>query len=211
MKVLAVDDNKQNINMLETILKNAGYEVVSAGNGEEGLAILQQGPVDLIISDILMPKMDGFQLCLKCKDDEKLKNIPFIMTTATYTEKSDENFCLQLGAGKVVVWPIEPDEFIRTINEVLEKTKKEGVAGHRELDQSSVEFLKGYNERVVKQLEHKMVQLEDDIAKREQVEKELKKKLGEAEIFYKAAMDREDKILELKRKLAALEKEGRNA
>lgn len=208
MKIMVVDDNKQNIIITESVLKSGGYEVLTANNGEEALARLAQEPVDLIMSDILMPKMDGFQFCLKCKQDDKLKNIPFIMTTATYTEKSDEKFCLQLGADRVVSWPLEQDSVLKMIKEVLGKPRQEGVATQPVLDASSVDFLKGYNERVVKQLEHKMVQLEDDIAKREQMEKELKKKLEEANIFYKAAMDREDKILELKKKLETLEERG---
>ena len=149
--------------------------------------------------------MDGFQLCLKCKENEKLKNIPFILATSSYTDKSDEQFSLKLGADGFIMWPMGPAETLKAVNEVLEKIKKEGVVPHRALDASSVEFLKGYNERVVRQLESKMMELEADITKRKKVEEELKKRLGELEVFYKSAMDREDMILELKNKVKGLE------
>jgi len=65
--------------------------------------------------------MDGFQLCRNCKKDEKLRNIPFIFYTASYTEKKDEEFGLSLGAEKFIVKPISPDHFIEIIKDVLKK------------------------------------------------------------------------------------------
>ena len=163
MKILIADDNKQNLYLLESTLKGGGYEVISADNGEEALAKLREKPFDLIISDILMPKMDGFQLCVNCKKDEKLKNTPFILTTSSYTEKKDEEFSLKLGVDRFIVRPIEPEELLKIIKEVCEKAKIEGAALHRELDETSLEFLKGYNERVVRQLERKMAELAERV------------------------------------------------
>lgn len=78
MRILIVDDNKEFLNLLETMLRNNGYEVVPATNGVEALEKLYIEHIDLIISDILMPKMDGFQLCIKVKADKKMKDIPLV-------------------------------------------------------------------------------------------------------------------------------------
>jgi len=205
MRVLAVDDTKENLYLLESILKGGGHEVVTAGNGEEALVVLEQGKVDLIISDILMPKMDGFQLCLKCKSDPRYKAIPFILCTSSYTEAKDETFAASLGADKFLVRPTEPEEMLRLINEAA-KTKVRAVA--KGLSENDAEYLKGYNERLLRKLEQKMTEQEAEIKQRKQMETDMKKRLEELEIFYKSAMDREDKILELKKKIGEMEKHG---
>ncbi len=102
MKILIVDDMEDGLYMLETILKGNGYEVLTALNGLEALSKLKKESVDIIISDIMMPRMDGFQFCRECKKDDDLKKIPFIFYTATYTGQKDEEFALSLGAVKFI-------------------------------------------------------------------------------------------------------------
>lgn len=84
-RLLIVDDNPSDLIMLETLLKGNGYTVSTARNGIEALEQSRRDPPDLIISDILMPDMDGFSLCRAIKKDAALKKIPFIFYTATYT------------------------------------------------------------------------------------------------------------------------------
>ena len=110
VKILIVDDNSKNLYMLEVLLKGVGYEVVTAKNGIEALEKLRASRFDGIVSDILMPLMDGFRLIRECKKDPVLRQIPFIFYTATYTEKRDEEFGLSLGAIRYIVKPAEPEE-----------------------------------------------------------------------------------------------------
>ncbi len=77
--ILVVDDNQQNLYMLQILLSANGFHVEQASNGKEALELAHCSPPDIIISDILMPVMDGFALCRAWKEDELLKNIPFIL------------------------------------------------------------------------------------------------------------------------------------
>ena len=85
MKILIVEDNKDSRNLLMKQLGAYGHEVTPTANGAEALEQALVQPPDIIISDIMMPEMDGFQLCNECKQNDKLKNIPFVFYTATYT------------------------------------------------------------------------------------------------------------------------------
>lgn len=161
MKILIVDDNPTNLYMLETLLKGNGYEVDKALNGLEALEALKAGIPDLIISDILMPRMDGFRLCKEVKGDEKLKKIPFVFYTATYTTKKDEYFALGLGADRFIIKPLEPDEFLGIIKGVLDDYKAgriEGKAPAEKIDED--DFLREHNIHLIKKLDDKIFQLE---------------------------------------------------
>ena len=120
-KVLIVDDNSANLYMLETLLKGYGMEVTSAENGKDALDKARLNPPDLIVSDILMPVMDGYALCRQWKSDDRLKHIPFVFYTATYTEPKDEDFALSLGADRFILKPQEPDILMNILKEVLEE------------------------------------------------------------------------------------------
>src|SRR5689334_19695552 len=104
-RILVVDDTEEGLYMLGALLRGHGYEVSTAKNGVEALARTAETRPDLIISDILMPKMDGFALCRHLKSDAALKDIPFVFYTATYTDSKDEKFALDLGANMFIVKP----------------------------------------------------------------------------------------------------------
>ena len=89
-QVLIVDDQEQNLYLLQVMLHARGYEVRSARNGIEALEIARREAPDLIITDILMPGMDGFSLCRAWMADEKLRGVPLVFYTATYTDTQDE-------------------------------------------------------------------------------------------------------------------------
>src|SRR3989339_1498683 len=114
-KILIVDDKPENLNLLELLLKENGYITVSAKNGAEALSLARKDFPDLIITDILMPIMDGFTLCREFKKDKKLCNVPFIFYTATYTDSKDEELALSLGADRFIVKPYDLEEFIAIV------------------------------------------------------------------------------------------------
>ena len=124
MKILIVDDMEVNLELLEARLEGGGYEVSSAMNGIEALERLKKDSFDMIISDILMPKMDGFRLCRACKTDETLRKIPFVFYTAAYTAKKDKEFALRLGAERFIVKPTEQKRFMEIIEDMLKNHKK---------------------------------------------------------------------------------------
>lgn len=174
MKILIVDDKQENCYLLETLLRPRGHEIQVAGNGEVALDHLRRAKVDLIISDILMPVMDGFQLCRKVKTDEALREIPFIIYTATYTGRQDEAFAMKIGADRFIEKPCEPDVLIRAVEDVgkpggnTRKTTAAATVVHEE------EALKLYNERLVRKLEQKVLEAENEIRAREEAEKALR-------------------------------------
>jgi len=112
------------------------------------------------VSDILMPRMDGFQLCRECKKDDSLKKIPFIFYTATYTDEKDEEFALSLGAEKFIVKPAEQEVFLRILEEVIEEHEKGALVTPKETIKEEKIYLTGYNKRLIQKLEKKMLDLE---------------------------------------------------
>ncbi|BBI99086.1 hypothetical protein FGKAn22_07790 [Ferrigenium kumadai] len=171
-KILVVDDQAENRYLLEVLLKSRGFEMVPAENGAEALAKLRAEKIDLIISDILMPVMDGYRLCRECKGDETLKDIPFVFMTSSYTDEKDEQFALSLGADRYIRRPLEADALLGIVEEVI-REHREGRAASRQVPAKKEEhYLAEYSERVFSQLERKVRELEAEIARRKQAEKE---------------------------------------
>jgi CheY-like chemotaxis protein len=185
MKLLIVDDNEQNLYMLQVLLDGHGYQVVSARDGAEALELARLDPPDMIISDILMPVMDGFSLCRQWKKDEELGAVPFVFYTATYTDPKDEEFALSLGAERFIIKPQEPDVFIEMVQEVIENGEMGRLMALHEPEEEETTFFREYNEVLIRKLEDKLVQLEEtnralerEIAEHEKTEEELKKHNG---------------------------------
>ena len=162
-RILIADDNPQNLYLLESILKVHPFEVISAKNGAEALDAALNNPPDLIIADILMPVMDGFELLRRWRADERLKHIPFIIYTATYTDPKDERFALNLGADRFVIKPQKPEVLSRIICDILLAfQQKRSAAQQPSLNET--ESLRQYNEVLFHKLEKKVQQLEDEVA-----------------------------------------------
>ena len=183
MKILIVDDDENSRVLLKRALTRRGYLVECATNGVEALEKALQSPPELIVSDIMLPGMDGFELCRRVKTDDRLRTVPFIFYTAVYVDKKDEDLALQLGASRFLLKPLEPADFLRVIGEVVEEhlMKKLPVpdrplAGMHELDRMQLEAVARKLEQKVRELaeerdalkksEHKYQQLTETLEQR---------------------------------------------
>lgn len=164
--ILVVDDNYDNLTLLATLLRKRGYEVVSAENGVDALEKLNKNTIDVIISDILMPVMDGFRFCRECKKDDSLMKIPFIFYTATYIDKNDEEFARNLGAEKLLIKPSEQDELLGTLKTIIEDQKNALPVTPKTSIEDEEVFLAEYNKRLVIKLEKKVYDLKIETDKR---------------------------------------------
>ncbi len=158
-KIMIVDDNPQNLYLLEVLMSTNGYEVSQASNGADAFDMAKASPPDVIVSDILMPKMDGFTLCKNWRADAILKNIPFVFYTATYTEEKDKEFALSLGADRFFIKPMEPDDILKAVKELLDSHDRHELPSQPVEQAGEDQFLREYNEVLVRKLEHKMLQL----------------------------------------------------
>jgi PAS domain S-box-containing protein len=180
-KALIVDDNEQNLYLLQTMLKGQGYDVLMAGNGVEALEQASRNPPDIVISDILMPVMDGFALCREWQKDKRLQKVPFVFYTATYTDPRDEELALSLGAARFIVKPVQMEAFLATLREVIEGGATGRPVAPGNAAQKETDYYKLYSEALVRKLEDKMLQLEklnrtleQDINERKRVEEALR-------------------------------------
>jgi two-component system, cell cycle sensor histidine kinase and response regulator CckA len=158
--ILIVDDNLENRYMLEVLLRNNGFETASAANGKEALEMAIAAPPEMIISDILMPVMDGFILCKKWKADERLNRIPFVFYTATYTEPQDIKFGLSLGADLFLLKPLDGDALLSALTGIFAKGGRGETALFEGALEEEMEVLKKHNEVLFRKLDKKIGDLE---------------------------------------------------
>ncbi len=167
-KFLIVDDHETNLYMLRTLLEGCGHQVVEAFNGAEALALAREEPPDVVISDLLMPVMDGFTFCHEWKKDAVLRAVPFVVYTATYTEAKDEETALKAGADRFLRKPTEPDQFMAVMAEVLASLA--GTQARASEWHNDGEAFKLYNQRLIHKLEKKMIDLEREVDERRRAE-----------------------------------------
>ncbi len=118
-KILAIDDEQDILNLLNDILKEK-YTVYQARNVREALILLEKTKVDLIILDIMMPQIDGWDFLWMLKGSEKFKNIPVIILTAR-ADAENKLIGLKEGVKHYIVKPFFPDELLNKVKEVLEE------------------------------------------------------------------------------------------
>lgn len=162
MKILIIEDDADSRDYLERALKSQGYSVESAANGVAALEQAEQSPPDLIISDIMMPEMDGFELCRRVKTDGQLHGIPFVFYSATYVEPKDERLAMALGASRFLIKPMELDDLLRAIEAVIDEYRERSLevplqplAEMEDLDRMQLEAL-------ARKLDKKLCELEKE-------------------------------------------------
>ena len=121
--ILIVEDEKDIVKMLEYNLGKEGFKTLSSRNGEDALALTRRGRPDLIILDLMLPGIDGLEVCKTLKRDAKTASIPVIMLTAK-SQESDKVIGLELGADDYVTKPFSPRELIARIKAVLRRGKE---------------------------------------------------------------------------------------
>ncbi len=160
MKILIVDDNADDRNILRHYLAHVALVILEAVNGEEGLVIATAELPDLIISDALMPKVDGFEFLREVRRSTVLRDTPFIFYSAVYTGNKDKELALSLGADAFMVKPLEAEEFLRQLKSLLEKLDRTKERPVSELLEEDEKFLKIYSQMVAAKLEEKVRDLE---------------------------------------------------
>ena len=152
--LLVVEDVPNVMELLEVTLRFKGYPVTTARNGQEALEKIATNHPALVITDILMPKMDGFALAYHLRTDPLTRGIPIIFLSATYVTPEDKDFALSLGAARFIEKPIDTEDFLLTVAELL----TEGPDTlPRPLPER--EFYTGYRERLENKLRHKNSQI----------------------------------------------------
>jgi twitching motility two-component system response regulator PilH len=117
-KVLVVEDSPPQREMISSLLKNSGMDVTSAGDGIEALEQIHQSCPDVIVLDIVMPRMNGYELCRRLKDDPKTKELPVVMCS-TKGEEFDRYWGLRQGANAYIAKPFQPQELVSTVKKLL--------------------------------------------------------------------------------------------
>lgn len=124
-KILVVDDERDNLTILDFYLKQKGFETILTTNGVEAISIAEHEDIDLLILDIMMPEMDGFEVCKRLKQNYLTKDIPIIFLTARYLDKKDLVYGLSLGAIDYITKPFDEGELFARINVAIKIRKAE--------------------------------------------------------------------------------------
>lgn len=120
LRLLMVDDKLQHLEFKRDLLGPAGYEVLGLTGGDEAWALLQHTPVDLVLSDVVMPGMDGFALLARVRNDSRLARLPFAFLTSTACDQASERQGLALGADAYLRRPIDPQALLRAVRGLLD-------------------------------------------------------------------------------------------
>jgi CheY-like chemotaxis protein len=152
--LLVVEDVPNILELLDVTLRFKGYPVITAGNGEEALAIIPNQKPALVITDIMMPKMDGYTLAYNLRRNPETSHIPIIFLSATYVTPEDKDFAMSLGAVRFMEKPVDTEDFLLTVAEVLTNPK-----GALSPPMDKQQFLDGYRRRLEVKLGHKNAQI----------------------------------------------------
>jgi diguanylate cyclase (GGDEF)-like protein/PAS domain S-box-containing protein len=161
MKVLIIEDDLDTRTTLSESLRSAGYEVAVAKDGEEGLIAVRADKPSVVITDILMPGIDGFHFLSEVRKDSSLKDLPVIFYTGNYLDEEDEQLAKKLGVSRFLIKPMASQDIIVVLNEFLEPKSKINAPQVSPPSLEEQVLLKLYNERLVTKLKHKIIESDD--------------------------------------------------
>jgi DNA-binding response OmpR family regulator len=184
--LLLVEDDHDISELMKTALAFKGYRVVMASNGNEGLKAIQNERPAIVITDIMMPKLDGFGLVQRLRINPETRTIPVIFITATYVRPEDKEFSLRIGVTRFIQKPIDLEAFLATISELLEQDLPSEIEPINEF-----EFYDGYRERLEAKLNQKITQIARDELLVQTISSETEKQSLQASL-YRAVNEREE-------------------
>jgi len=149
-RILLVDDDPIGLKLARTHLQQQGFTVISAGNGAEALDVALRAPPDAILSDVLMPGLDGFQLCARIREEPRLAQVPVILFSANYVEESDRRLAERSGASALTSRTPGMEEAIAAVVASLESTVSPIAAGTAAALESE------HGHRIARQLERQV-------------------------------------------------------
>src|ERR1043165_3266468 len=155
--LLIVEDVPDILRLLEETLKFKGYNAVTARNGQEALDLIQRERPALVITDIMMPKLDGFGLVHRLRINPETRDLPVIFLTATYVALEDKAFALNIGVTRFIEKPVNFERFLETIDQLLAQEVHSATPPMNE-----AEFFEGYRQRLGKKLSQKNMQIARD-------------------------------------------------
>ena len=162
MRILLVDDQELHRKVVGARLKRAGHTILEASDGTEALEILEKGKVEAVIADVLMPKMDGYELCQNIRSSSRLSGLPLILYSAIYTSPEDEKTALAAGADLFFRKPVAEEDLLSGLEVLISRARGKPRA-KRKLKKSHA--LKEYSVRLVEKLEEKNEELEESQAR----------------------------------------------
>jgi diguanylate cyclase (GGDEF)-like protein/PAS domain S-box-containing protein len=154
--VLVADDEEAGRYLIGSILGPHGYEVTYAVDGTDALEKVALEHPDLIITDVLMPRMDGYKLCVRLRSDPATQDIPIVVCTASFNEPADTRFAGSLGVDAFLAKPFEPDALIAEVRRLVGG----GSAPHMAIEPEDTTLLMEYGERISSKLYQKLLELE---------------------------------------------------
>jgi two-component system alkaline phosphatase synthesis response regulator PhoP len=140
-KILAVDDEEHIQELIKFNLENSGYKVICCGNGTEALKIAKSEKPDLVLLDVMLPGIDGYDVCKEIRKDNNVSNIPIIMITAK-SEELDKILGLELGADDYITKPFSVRELLARVKAVLRRTTIQPMDKSYRFDNIIVDFEK---------------------------------------------------------------------
>jgi CheY-like chemotaxis protein len=151
--ILIVDDNGMNRKLLRAILESEGLKVFEAGDGAEALAVLEREKVDATITDVLMPRMDGYTLCYEIRKSARFRSLPLIVYTSTYSSPADEEMAYLAGADKYLVKPAPAATLLKALEDIHSEEARDARRPGQAPEEAVV--MREYNATLIRKLEQK--------------------------------------------------------